>query len=134
MSSIPLPTEMLRLVFSQPALSQGDLAALVRVSKHFSATVKPYLYSHVLIHNYDQLQKLKQAKKEDVELVRKVIVGNGNPWTIGDMPEVIENFGTFGVVEDAAGCVKDLIEGKVIDLKSESLRSLLEFPKVTRLR
>lgn len=128
-----LPNELLSYLF-ELVKSPNDLAHLSCSCKTFSAIVKPVLYSHVQIKTKHHRQGVKKIKEEDVKLIKEVsILGNTSVWDY-DVEKLDAHFDgktkterkaneseegedeTIQVCELGAGCVGELLEGKLFKL------------------
>ncbi|GAA5965301.1 hypothetical protein JCM3765_007156 [Sporobolomyces pararoseus] len=69
-----LPTELLEEIFSQLSSSKSALYNLSLSCRTFYLLCKPFLYSHITIVTRVQRERLKQVRKEDAKLVRKLII------------------------------------------------------------
>ncbi|GAA5892233.1 F-box protein [Sporobolomyces salmoneus] len=143
MSPTALPDELIEDIFTRD-LEQADLASLCRTSKLFSAIAKPLLYRTITIRSHHQAEQFyRNTSQEDFESVKRLeIVGKGNPWakSIRYMETLSWRFecpedGEEGVqvTEMGTGCVKEFIEGFVVDLdriNSIFVRNVVENPNV----
>jgi len=106
-----LPTELLIKIFSIVS-SHSDLYHALLCSKRFAEIVRPFLYCHITIETQLQRENLLRVRKEDKKLVKKLVITG----TQGQSTRILGNQESkgreFGV---GAGCVKDLLVGKLLD-------------------
>jgi hypothetical protein len=129
-----LPNELLLHLFGF-VTSSNELALLTYSCKTFAKAINPLLYAHVTIKTKRQRASIRNIKKEDVKLIKKVsIIGNSSVWDHGveDLDRHFEGKaveeqqagdeeegGKEEICELGGGCVQELFEGHLFDVGGE---------------
>ncbi|GAA5974875.1 hypothetical protein JCM5350_004481 [Sporobolomyces pararoseus] len=109
MSTPHLPPELLEDIFSQLSSSKSALYNLSLSCKTFCHICKPFLYSHITITTGEQRRKLMEVKKEDAQLVKKLVI-KGEKSTRRE----IEMDGADNSI--GSGIIVDLFSGDLLDI------------------
>ncbi|GAA5895323.1 uncharacterized protein JCM6883_001471 [Sporobolomyces salmoneus] len=127
-----LPDELLLDLF-ELVPSRNDLTQVSYSCKTFATVVKPLIYSHVMIEDKKQCEKLRAINQEDAKLVKHVsIMGNFNVVWSSNVEELVEDFARSSLEDDSdegestgaglcrvgAGTVQGLLEGKLFNAES----------------
>lgn len=121
MTLLSLPTELLTEICRRVS-SSSDLYHLVQTSKQLVGIVKPILYHHVIITDKVQRDLLGNVSEEDAKLVKKLVIRGFESVDLvreGEDDYYWERKDNIG-----PGCIRDLLEGKLLDLSCELLASL----------
>lgn len=118
MTLLSLPTELLTEICRRVS-SSSDLYHLVQTSKQLVGIVKPILYHHVIITDKVQRDLLGNVSEEDAKLVKKLVIRGFESVDLvreGEDDYYWERKDNIG-----PGCIRDLLEGKLLDLSCELL-------------
>ena len=125
MPNSQVPPEVLEDIFSQLSSSKSALYHLSLSCKIFYHICKPFLYPHITITTGEQRRRLKEVRKEDAQLVRKLVI-RGQERSDGRLRmNGLDN--TIG-----SGIIDDLFQGNLLDISGSFFPSWL--PRVVLIR
>ncbi|GAA5974863.1 hypothetical protein JCM5350_004476 [Sporobolomyces pararoseus] len=114
-----VPPELLEDIFSQLSSSKSALYHLSLSCKTFYHLCKPFLYTHITITTGEQRRKLKEVRKEDAQLVRKLVIkGEDSTETDSQEEDSVETDSQIDEADDSigSGIIEDLFSGKLLDI------------------
>ncbi|GAA5974936.1 hypothetical protein JCM5350_004511 [Sporobolomyces pararoseus] len=109
MPTSQVPPEVLEDIFSQLSSSKSALYNLSLSCKTFYHICKPFLYSHVTITTGEQRRKLKEVRKEDAQLVKKLVIKGEN-----SSRKEVQMDGKDNLI--GSGIIEDLFVGNLLDI------------------
>ena len=121
MALLDLPTELLAEICNRVS-SPSDLYHLIPASKQLVSIVKPLLYHHITITNKSQRDLLGNVNKEDAKLVKKLVIKGFKSVDLSKRDE--EDYDWEGEDRVRPGCVRDLLEGRLLDFSCKFRPSL----------
>ncbi|GAA5974890.1 hypothetical protein JCM5350_004488 [Sporobolomyces pararoseus] len=104
-----LPPELLEDVFSQLSSSKSALYHLSLSCRTFYHLCKPFMYSHITITTGEQREKLKEVRKEDAQLVKKLVIKGRRISSAAVQMNGRDNSIGSGIIED-------LFTGELLDI------------------